>query len=585
VKAVVVAITDITAIQQAQKAVRASEQRFRRIFDTVAVSLWEEDFSEVKSAIDRLERTGVRDLPRYFAEHPEFVAKAQGLIRVLDVNDATVKMFEARDKNEIRGALPEIFTPESMPVLVEELLAVAEGRTYFEAEALLHTVRGNPLYVFFTMVLPSPEQSFDRVLFSVVDLSERKKAEEQVRKALEEAERAARLKDEFLATLSHELRTPMTAIHGWAQILCTRTSGAEGASNPELARALEVIERNARLQTQMIDDLLDMSRIIAGKIRLEIQTVELDLVAQAAVDAIRPAAEAKGVRLQAICEPAELRADSSRLQQVIYNLLSNAVKFTPKDGKVQVLCRRLDAHVEITVSDTGIGIEPRFLPHVFDRFRQQDATTTRSHRGLGLGLGIVKQLVELHGGRVQAASEGEGKGATFTIHLPVAIALPPPPRPDPARGREHKHLPPAETVQLESNAVDLDLSGISLLVVDDEPDARDLLRRMLQLHNARVEIAGSVQEAMAVLERHPPDVLLSDIGMPGEDGYALIRRLRKLPHDWARRLPAIALTAFVRSEDRTQALRAGFDMHLSKPIDAGELLAAVIAVTRHRVPG
>jgi nitrogen-specific signal transduction histidine kinase len=354
------------------------------------------------------------------------------------------------------------------------------------------------------------------VLFSVVDLSERKKAEQLVRNALDRAEHEARIKDEFLATLSHELRTPLNAIHGWAQILGKHTTVSEGASNPELARALEVIERNARLQTQMIEDLLDTSRILVGKIRLDIQTMQLDLVVQAAVDAVRPAANAKGIRLQAICEPAELQGDASRLQQVIYNLLTNAVKFTPNDGEVKVECRRVDSHVEITVSDTGIGILREFLPHVFDRFRQQESSSTRSHRGLGLGLAIVKELVELHGGRVYAASEGVGRGATFTIHLPVGISLSSLAKPEKVLAREHPLALLAKGPHTRRSVTDPELSGLTVLVVDDEPDARDLLRRMLEDQSARVDVAGSAEEAMAALQRYAPDILLSDIGMPGK---------------------------------------------------------------------
>jgi PAS domain S-box-containing protein len=419
----------------------------------------------------------------------------------------------------------------------------------------------------------------------VRDITQRLRDQQQLQESLAQAENASRLKDEFLATLSHELRTPMTAILGWTHMLRQTTSGSSFAERTDdLAQGLEVIERNARIQSQIIEDLLDMSRIIAGKIRLDVQAVDVGAVTRAAVDAVRPAADAKRIRLQLIGDPTikEIHGDPNRLQQVVYNLLTNAIKFTPKDGKVQVVCQRINSHIEISVSDTGIGIKPEFAPFLFERFRQQDASIARRFTGLGLGLAIVKQLVELHGGKVQAASEGEGKGSTFTIHLPVAIALPPA-LPEDASRREHPRASDAAGAASDDAAVSTDLSGLRILVVDDEPDARELLRRMLTAASANVFIASSAEQALEQLMTHRPHILISDIGMPIEDGYALIRRVRGLPSSLGGATPAIALTAFARSEDRTRAMYAGYNLHLAKPIEPAELIAGVLAAARDRL--
>jgi CheY-like chemotaxis protein/two-component sensor histidine kinase len=377
------------------------------------------------------------------------------------------------------------------------------------------------------------------------------------------------MKDEFLATLSHELRTPLNAILGWSQVLL----GTDPPDAGTLADGLRTIERNARAQTQLIADLLDMSRIISGKIRLDVQRLDVAAVIEAAVAAVRPGAEAKGVRLQVTLDPVAgpVRGDPGRLQQVLWNLLSNAIKFTPKGGRVQVVLERVNSHLEVVVSDTGEGIRPEFLPHVFERFRQGDASTTRRHGGLGLGLSIVRQLVELHGGSVRAKSPGEGRGATFVVMLPVAALHE---DAEAAAGRGHPAAPSAAA----SPCGEADLTGVRVLVVDDEPDARDLVRRFLERCGARVRLAGSAAEALEVLAADAPDVLISDIGMPGVDGYDLLRRVRALPDPAARRTPAVALTAFARSEDRTRAMLAGYNVHLSKPLEPAELAATVASL-------
>ncbi len=400
-----------------------------------------------------------------------------------------------------------------------------------------------------------------------------KKSEQQARNALVEAENAARSKDEFLALLSHELRTPMSAIVGWARLL------RAGLSPEEMSQGIEVIERNARLQAQIIEDLLDMSRIVSGKFRLDVQTVNVGSLVSAAVDAVRLAAEAKDLHLTCVCDPraGEIRGDPARLQQVFFNLLTNATKFTPRGGIVQVTCQRAGSSVEITVSDTGMGIKPEFLPHVFERFRQQDGQTTRVHQGLGLGLAIVKHLVELHGGSVRAASAGDGKGATFTVLLPVSVAITPYVSSDWSSRRDH---PSSERWldQLDANVDTTALSGITVLVTDDEADARELLRKMLEQRGATVLVCGSAHDTLDRVQRHRPDVLVCDIGMPGIDGYGLISRLRSLSPERGGATPAIALTAFARSEDRTRSLLAGFQMHLSKPVEPEELVASIRSV-------
>jgi PAS domain S-box-containing protein len=388
---------------------------------------------------------------------------------------------------------------------------------------------------------------------------------ERERAARAEAERMSALKDEFLATLSHELRTPLGAILGWAQVLRRRT-----VTETELHGALDVIERNARIQTQLIEDLLDMSRITSGKVRLDIQPVEPVTFIESAMETVRPSADAKGVRLEKVLDPAAgpVSGDPHRLQQVLWNLLSNAIKFTPKGGKIQVLLERVNSHVEISVADTGMGIKPDFLPHMFERFRQADGSTTRSHGGLGLGLSIVKSLVELHGGSVRAHSAGEGRGTTFSVLLPLAAVR---------RGASESRLHPAAT-PATSAFLPADLTGLAVLVVDDHDDARQLLSRVLGECGARVFSAASAREALVLVAKERPDVMVSDIGMPGADGYELLRQVRELGDRQGGRLRAIALTAFARSEDRTRALRAGFLAHVAKPVDASELVATIATV-------
>jgi signal transduction histidine kinase/CheY-like chemotaxis protein len=390
------------------------------------------------------------------------------------------------------------------------------------------------------------------------------------RAARAEAERASRVKDDFLATLSHELRTPLNAILGWAQLL-----RAKEVADADIAEGLDVIERNTRVQTQLIEDLLDMSRIVSGKIRLDVQQVDVQDVVKAAVASVRHSADAKNIRMQVVLDPlaGPVRGDPARLQQCVWNLLSNAVKFTPKGGKIQVTLERVNSHLEVCVIDNGQGIRPDFLPHLFERFRQSDASTTRHHGGLGLGLSIVKQLVELHGGSIRAKSPGQGMGSTFCMELPLIVVH----SVDEEKPRTH---PRAPTNEVQSDYPSL--AGVIVLAVDDEPDARQLIKRVLEQCGAQVVVAGSSREAMQVLTETRPHMIISDIGMPDEDGYTFIRKVRALSDKDGGNIPAAALTAFARAEDRTRALRAGFQTHVAKPVEPTELTAVVASLTSRR---
>lgn len=412
------------------------------------------------------------------------------------------------------------------------------------------------------------------------EIEERKRTEEALRaseieretllnserQARQNAEQANRRTDEFLSVVSHELRTPLSAILGYAQLL------RNGMIDPrEMPEAYGVIERNGHAQVQIIDDLLDMSRIISGKLRLNVRSISLSEVIEAALETVKPAADAKDVRLTKVVDPnvGSIVGDFDRLQQVIWNLLSNAVKFTPRGGRVQVSLEQLDSHLEIAIADSGCGISPEFLPHVFERFRQSEESTTRRHGGLGLGLSIVKQIVELHGGYVRAQSKGENQGSTFVVSLPLQIAH---------VENTSGHIPRIENGTASSHQLP-DLKGLTILAVDDEQDIANILKIYLQQRGAKVIAAFSAKEALKVLETVRPDVIISDIGMPGTDGYQLIRAIRSRDAEQGGTIPAIALTAFARSEDRKKALLAGFQNHLSKPVNHEELLVVISMLT------
>ena len=389
--------------------------------------------------------------------------------------------------------------------------------------------------------------------------AESERIAQDLRRSEEELQVASRAKDEFLATLSHELRTPLNAILGWTRML--RLGHVEESRR---TTALEVIERNARAQVQLIEDLLDVSRIITGKLRLDMKTIAVNPVLEEAVNTVRPAADAKGVRLVWQTDPdvGSIYAAPDRLQQIIWNLLSNAIKFTPSGGLVDLRAVRSGDTIRLSVRDTGVGIAPAFLPHVFERFRQADSTTTRSHSGVGLGLAIVRHLVELHGGTISASSEGEGKGATFTVTFPARESLV-------GAGL------PAGGVPHGLDGAGRSLDGLRVLVVDDEPDARELAAHALSEHGARVEVASSVPVALRVLDRGSVDVIVTDLAMPGQDGFALMHRLREQGSPRFRLLPVIAVTAYARPEDRERVMAEGFQGFMSKPVEFDQLALMV----------
>jgi signal transduction histidine kinase/ActR/RegA family two-component response regulator len=391
------------------------------------------------------------------------------------------------------------------------------------------------------------------------------KAEQQARS---DAEKANRLKDEFLATVSHELRTPLNAIIGWSRMLRTGKLDSES-----FARGLDAIDRNAKSQAQLVEDLLDTSRIISGKLRLDVRPVDFARVIDAAIDAVRPAADARNIQIRKVLDPdaGAVSGDPERLQQVVWNLLSNAIKFTPRDGRVEVRLERINSHVEVIVSDTGKGINADFLPHVFELFRQADSTISREHTGLGLGLAIARRIVEMHGGTIRADSPGVNQGATFTVMVPLRgvrslDGLP-------GAGLERVHPTTGYDWQFE-NLFSLD--GLRILAVDDQSDTLEMIKAVLTQCGAEVQTATSAGEAFEVLQDWKPDILISDIGMPGEDGFALIGKIRALKPEEGGLIPAVALTAYARVEDRLKTLSAGYQMHVPKPVEPAEL-ATIIA--------
>ena len=573
---------DVTMRKQAEDELRASEARFRQLADSMPQIVWAAtpdgtlDYSNHRwfEYIDQPEAS-VR--PDAWAEyvHPDDLAGA-GLAWAAALKDGSPYATEFRGRR-------------------------ADGAyRWFLVRALpIRDAGGNISRWYGTCTDIHDQKELQR---------EKEDLLNSERAARSEAERASQTKDEFLSTLSHELRTPLNAILGWVQVLRSPgpASGADepAAPDPELEMGLATIERNARSQAQIIDDLLDMSRIISGKVRLDVQRVDLAPVVQAAIDTMLPAAGAKGIRLQVVLDPIArpVSGDPNRLQQVFWNILRNAIKFTPRGGRVQILLQRINSHLEVVFSDSGEGIPPAFLPHVFDRFRQADATSTRRHGGLGLGLAIVKQLVELHGGSVRATSAGAGLGASFAVSLPLTVAVDAPysastgpfgalaASADQAEGpgtqdfEERRHPQATGFNKMKGDALGVDLRGLRVLVVDDEADARALLKRLLEERGAEVLVGGSAREAYELAATERPDVLVSDIGMPEQDGYTLIRRIRKAEASSTqgqtprRKLPAVALTAYARTEDRMKAVLAGFQMHVAKPVEAAELLAMVASL-------
>ncbi len=446
-----------------------------------------------------------------------------------------------------------------------ELQGVQRNRNYTKAGSVLHCE-------WYNSVLHDDAGRLVSVLSLVLDVTARKVAEEE-RAALlmrerdlrQHAEEADRLKDEFLATLSHELRTPLTSILGWASLV--RNGEVEGAN---VDRALETIERNARSQARLIDDLLDVSRIITGNLRLDLRPIDLAPIVDAALDGLRPTAGAKQIQLHPDSDTKGclVRGDPNRLRQVIWNLLLNAIKFTPRGGSVSVRLKCVEPHAQLTVSDTGEGISAEFLPYAFDRFRQAEGSMSRRQGGLGLGLAVVRHLVELHGGNVRAESAGEGQGSTFTVELPLAVE-----RRDPARAEDRKR-----EIERRKGERLARLDGLRVLLVEDDDDSRWLLGTMLKRQGAEVASTSSSFEALNAFEEAAPDVLISDLGMPEENGLELMRKLRMFPAGRGGLVPAIALTGYATPKDRERALAAGYQLHLAKPVEASELIAAIISL-------
>jgi PAS domain S-box-containing protein len=495
---------------------------------------------------------------------------------IVFANEQTVKLFGYDRPNELNGQPIEVLVPERV-----RNAHVKHRSSYLLApypRPMLSANTGVDLYgrrkngeEFPVEISLSPVEMETGVLVcaAIRDISVRRSWQKA-------AEDANRIKDEFLATLSHELRTPLTSILGWTTVLASKTLDADSTN-----RAIHSIMRSARQQASLIDDLLDMSRIITGKLRLTVEPVALTPVVEAAVDAIRPAASAKSIGLEVVLDSSDIvvPGDHARLQQIVWNLMSNAVRYTPKGGHILVTLERIDSKAEVTVKDSGRGISPSFLPYVFDRFRQADSTTTRATGGLGLGLAIVRHLVDLHGGTVEAQSEGENRGATFRVRLPI--------RPIAAtRGRATPALTekPRPSDADVARTVPIDLRGVVVLVVDDDEATREALQALISLRGGQTVGAASVAEALDFLAKNHPDVLICDIGMPEEDGYSLIRQVRLRSAADGGRTPAIALTAYARAEDRTRALLAGFQTHVAKPAEPTELLAVVAALVGRTGP-
>ena len=534
---IVMTCRDITERKRVQDSLRESEARFRIMADTAPVMLW-------MAGIDK---------------HCDYLNKGW-----LEFTGRTLEQ-------EMGNGWTEGVHPQDLPHCWQTYATAFDARQEFTMEFRLRRFDGEYRWVL-NKGIPrfTPTGNFVGYIGSVIDITERKQAEEERERLLErerlartDAETANRLKDEFLATLSHELRTPLNSMVGWTKLLRTRKFDAVTA-----ARALETIDRNTQALAKLVEDVLDVSSIITGKLRFRAYLVDLIPVIEQAIDSIRPAADAKGIHIAYMLDPAAgpVYGDADRLQQIVWNLLANAIKFTPKGGQVEISLERVDSHVRIKVSDTGQGIDAEFLPFVFDRFRQADSSITRTYGGLGLGLAIVRHLVEMHGGTVSAESAGDGQGATFTVLIPVmAVRM------------NLSDLEPINVVLERRPTINkpLILDGLRVLVVDDEPDARTLLSVILQQHGAEVMAAASAAETLEMHERFKPHVLVSDIGMPEEDGYQLIRKLRTLPGDRGGQTPAVALTAYAREEERKKCLMAGFQLHVSKPVEPEELVAVV----------
>jgi len=536
-------ITDITARKQAEEARHAAYKQlaFHVESSPLAVVEWDSDFrvSRWSESAERLFGWKADEVIGKHVNEWQFVFTD-------DVDAVALVTNRQREGVEVQG--------------------VQRNRNYTRDGAILFCE-------WYNSVLRDDRGKLVSVLSLVLDVTAKQSAEEEraaalvrEREARRHAEEADRLKDEFLATLSHELRTPLTSILGWASMI--RNGEVEGAN---ATRAIETIERNARSQARLIDDLLDVSRIITGNLRLDLHPLNLAPIVDAALDALRPTADVKGIQLRTRFEPGEclVKGDPNRLRQVIWNLLSNAIKFTQRGGSVNIDLTCVESTARLTVSDTGEGISAEFLPYVFDRFRQAEGSISRKQGGLGLGLAVVRHLVELHGGTISAESEGLGHGSVFSVDLPLAHE-----RRDPARAEERRR----EVERRRSRSGVVRLDGLHVLLVEDDDDSRKLLGTMLKRYGARVTSTKSVKEALQVFEGDLPDVLVSDIGMPDEDGYELIRKLRSAPPEKGGLTPAIALTGYATRKDRERALAAGYHQHIAKPIEQSDMIGAIAAL-------
>lgn len=536
-------ITDITARRQAEELTYAAYRQlaFHVESSPLAVVEWDSDFrvSRWSESAERLFGWKADDVIGKHVNEWRFVFAD-------DVDAVALVTNRQRQGVEVQG--------------------VTRNRNY--------TREGKVLFCeWYNSVLRDDRDKLVSVLSLVLDVTARLSAEEEraaslvrERDARRHAEEADRLKDEFLATLSHELRTPLTSILGWASMI--RNGEVEGSN---AARAIETIERNARSQARLIDDLLDVSRIITGNLRLDLHPLNLAPIVEAALDALRPTADVKGIQLHTRFVPDDclVKGDTNRLRQVIWNLLSNAIKFTQRGGSVDIELTCVESTARLAVSDTGEGISAEFLPYVFDRFRQAEGSISRKQGGLGLGLAVVRHLVELHGGTIHAESEGIDKGSVFTVDLPLAQE-----RRDPARAEERRR----EVERRRSRSGVVRLDGVHVLLVEDDDDSRKLLGTMLKRYGARVTSTKSAKEALSVFDNELPDVMISDIGMPDEDGYELIRKLRSAPPDRGGLTPAIALTGYASKKDKERALGAGYQQHMAKPIEQADMIAAIAAL-------
>ena len=536
-------ITDITARKQAEDAAHTAYRQlsFHVESSPLAVVEWDSDFrvSRWSASAERL----------FGWKADEVIGKHVNEWRFVfadDVDAVALVTNRQREGVEVQG--------------------IQRNRNYTRGGTVLFCE-------WYNSVLRDDRGKLVSVLSLVLDVTARQSAEEEraasllrERDARRHAEEADRLKDEFLATLSHELRTPLTSILGWASMI--RNGEVEGNN---ASRAIETIERNARSQARLIDDLLDVSRIITGNLRLDLHPLNLAPIVEGALDALRPTADVKGIKLQTHFVPEEclVKGDPNRLRQVIWNLLSNAIKFTQRGGSVSIDLTCVESTARLTVSDTGDGISAEFLPYVFDRFRQAEGSISRKQGGLGLGLAVARHLVELHGGTITAESEGLGNGAVFTVDLPLAQE-----RRDPARAEERRR----EVERRHSRSGVIRLDGIHVLLVEDDDDSRKLLGTMVKHYGAKVTSTKSAAKALEVFENEVPDVIISDIGMPDQDGYELIRKLRALPVEKGGNIPAIALTGYASRKDRERALNSGYNQHIAKPIEQADMISAIAAL-------